>query len=69
MPNNLKGNYFYERDGYVSMEGSHYTRARTTNNIKWKAIPGIGKDGDGVTTFPVRAREQTINSNSPHLEL
>ena len=37
-------------------------------NIHWKVIPNIGKDGDGITTFPVTASTQTINKNTPHLE-
>ncbi len=37
-------------------------------NIHWKVIPNIGKDGDGITTFPVTAPIQTINKNTPRLE-
>ncbi len=65
---NIKGNFFYELDGYVSIEPAHYTKEIDANNIKWKVIPGIGKDGDGITTFPVTSNEQTIGNNSPHLE-
>lgn len=61
-------NIFYEQNGYASIEASHYTNKINSNNIKWKVIPGIGKDGDGITTFPVTANEQTISKNSPHLE-
>lgn len=67
-PKTSKGNYFYEKDGYVSIEASHYTNAISSNNIKWKVIPGIGRNGDGITTFPVTAKVQTISSNSAHLE-
>ena len=64
----LKNKMHYELNGYVSIEAAHYSKAITKNNINWKIIPGIGRDGDGITTFPVTAQEQTINSNSPNLE-
>lgn len=59
---------FYEADGFVSIEAAHYTKKTESSNIKWKIIPDIGKDGDGITTFPVTVAEQTINENCPHLE-
>jgi hypothetical protein len=31
-------------------------------------IPGIGRDGDGITTFPVTAARQNIDINTPHLD-
>ncbi len=68
VPYNAKGNAFYEEGGYVSIEAAHFTRKINANGIEWKIIPGIGRDGDGITTFPVTAKEQTISKNSPHLE-
>jgi hypothetical protein len=65
---NIKQNSFYEMDGFSSIFASHYNKAINSNNIKWKIIPDIGRDGDGITTFPVTAAEQTISANSPHLE-
>ncbi len=62
------GNIFYELDGCVSIEAAHYSNKRDAANIKWKLIPNIGKDGDGITTFPVTASTQRINANTPHLE-
>jgi len=67
-PKNKKENIFYEFDAHVSIEAGHYTKKVNTNNIKWKVIPDIGRDGDGITTFPVTSKEQTISSSSPHLE-
>ncbi|HET9823828.1 MAG TPA: hypothetical protein VFP87_00765, partial [Chitinophagaceae bacterium] len=64
----LVGNVFYELNGCTSADASHYTRKIESHNIKWKIIPDIGKDGDGITAFPVTATEQTINKNCPHLE-
>lgn len=63
-----KINLFNEINGYVSIEAAHFTTKIDSKNIKWKVIPGIGKDGDGITTFPVTANEQTIGNTSPHLE-
>jgi len=67
-PKNLNKNISYEFWGYVSVEAAHYTTKIDAKNIKWKVIPDIGKDGDGITTFPVTANEQTVSNNSPHLE-
>ncbi len=68
IPKNGNENSFYELNGYVSIEAAHYTKKFDANNIKWKVIPGIGRDGDGITTFPVTAAEQAIRVNPPHLE-
>ena len=68
IPKNNKGNFFYEINGYVSIGAADYTKATAAGNNKWKIIPGIGRDGDGVTTFPVTAPDQTPGVNSPHLE-
>ena len=68
IPANIKRNIFFELDGYVSIEASHFTTKKDAANIKWKTIPNIGKDGDGITTFPVTASKQKINANTPQLE-
>ncbi|HEY5369053.1 MAG TPA: glycosyl hydrolase 115 family protein [Hanamia sp.] len=68
IPKNAKGNIFYEKNGYVSIEATNYSKAVNTKNIKWKIIPGIGNDGDGITTFPVTAKEKSFTSGSPYLQ-
>jgi hypothetical protein len=68
IPRNSKGNIFYEKNGYVSIEAANYSKAINTKNIQWKVIPGIGKDGDGITTFPVTANEKTFSKNNPSLQ-
>jgi len=68
IPKNNKGNFFYEINGYVSIGAADYTKATSAGTNKWKIIPGIGREGDGVTTFPVTAPDQTPGVNSPHLE-
>lgn len=61
-------NSFYEADGYVSIQAAHFTRQVGASNIKWKVIPGIGRDGDGITTFPVTAAMPSPGPGSPRLE-
>ncbi|HSN09513.1 MAG TPA: hypothetical protein VLS85_10755, partial [Hanamia sp.] len=68
IPSNSKGNIFYEENGYASIEASHYTKRINTNDIEWKVIPNIGRDGDGITTFPVTANKKTFAISNPHLE-
>jgi hypothetical protein len=68
IPKSLKGNIFYEKNGYVSIEASHYTKAISSNNIRWNIIPGIGRDGDGITTFPVTSKEQTVTNGNTYLQ-
>ncbi len=63
-----KGNLFYEKDGVVSIEAQHFTKAINNNNITWKVIPGLGKTGSAITTFPVTAARQTPGPLSPCLQ-
>lgn len=59
---------FKEKDGYVSIEASHFAKAVGNNVVRWKAIPDIGRTGDGVTSFPVTKSILAVQKNSPHLE-
>jgi hypothetical protein len=59
---------FYEKNGYVSIEPEHYTKAVNSNGIDWKVIPDIGRTASGITPFPVTAQRQDPGNNSPHLE-
>jgi hypothetical protein len=63
-----KENLFYELNGLISIEAAHYTKKTDRGSIKWNVIPDIGRDGDGITTFPVTAADQNISKNSAHLE-
>jgi hypothetical protein len=63
----ITGTGFVEKNGYVSIGASHYTKAINSSSIKWKVIPAVGKLGDGITSFPVTASSQ-LNNTSPHLE-
>ena len=63
----VQGSRFIEKDGYVSIDAAHYTRAVHSASIRWKIISGIGRDGDGITTFPVTVSSR-LNTSGPHLE-
>ncbi|MXN93200.1 glycosyhydrolase [Flavobacterium sp. Sd200] len=60
--------FFYEKNGYVSIQAEHFTKAINTNGVEWKVLPDIGRTGSGVTPFPVTAAKQEPGGNSPHLE-
>src|SRR5690606_7686143 len=53
---------------YVSILAAHYAKAVSTPAIRWKAIPDIGREGSGMTTFPVTAAVTGISPQTPHLE-
>jgi hypothetical protein len=68
IPKGSKGNIFFEKNGYVSLEAEHFTRSITGNGIRWVVIPDIGRTASGLTTFPVTANKQVVTKNSPHTE-
>lgn len=68
IPKNSTGNIFYEKNGYVSIEADHYTKAIDGKNIKWQVLPDHGRTGSAITTMPVTAVTQTPGGNAPHLE-
>ncbi len=68
IPKTAKGNSFTQVDGYVSVEAEHYTKAVTSQQIKWQVIPNLGRTLSAVEAFPVTAKSQTISTGSPHLE-
>jgi hypothetical protein len=67
VPANAEPNSFFELSGYISLDAAHATRKASTKDIVWKVIPGIGSDGDGITTFPVTATLPS-NDQGPRLE-
>lgn len=68
VPRNVKGNIFYQKDGYASIEADHFTRSINGNGVQWQVLPDLGRTGSSVTTMPVTAAEQMLSANSPHLE-
>ena len=59
---------FFEKNGYVSIESEHFTKASSSNSIDWHIIPDIGKNSSGITTFPVTSVSQKPENDNPHLE-
>lgn len=55
IPPSAKGNVFYQWDNYVSIQAENWSRNINNGKIKLKTISGIGKDGSGITVFPVTA--------------
>ncbi|MEO6733403.1 MAG: glycosyl hydrolase 115 family protein [Ferruginibacter sp.] len=68
VPANLRGNIFYEKDGYVSIEANHFTKAVNNNGITWKVLPDHGRTGAAVIAYPVTADAQQPGANAPHLQ-
>ena len=58
---------YSQKKGYISREAANWSRAVDNEKLKWKVIPGIGKTGSGVTTFPV-TMQTILTKGSPHLE-
>ncbi|GAA0550459.1 glycosyl hydrolase 115 family protein [Chitinophaga japonensis] len=56
------------KPGYVSLLATQYAKAVSTPAIQWKAIPDIGREGGGMTSFPVTAAVDAIGPQTPHLE-
>jgi hypothetical protein len=67
VPPNTRGNVFFELNGYVSMDAAHYSDILNSKTVQWKVIRDIGRDGDGITSFPVTAETQTIGRATPCL--
>jgi hypothetical protein len=68
VPKGVKGSAFYEKNGYVSVEAAHFSKAIAVNGLDWRIIPGIGRTASGVSIFPVNALSQTLSTKSPQLQ-
>jgi hypothetical protein len=68
IPENRTGNIYYEKDGVVSIKAANWTKAINSKNTKWKVIPDIGRDGAGVTIFPVTTSGEKPAANNSRLE-
>lgn len=54
---------------YISIEAAHSAKTINTGGINWKIIPGIGRTGSGITTFPVTAKMQQPNGTRLEYEI
>lgn len=68
VPKSTKGAAFYERDGYVSIEAEHYTKAVGVPLVNWQITANLGRTLSAITPFPVTAPAQTPGGNSPRLK-
>jgi Glycosyl hydrolase family 115/Gylcosyl hydrolase family 115 C-terminal domain len=59
---------FYEQDGILSIDAEHYSRAISTSTIVWKPVPGLGRTGSAISSFPVTAPAQKPGNTSPCLQ-
>jgi hypothetical protein len=59
---------YVEANGYVSIDGDHFSRAVNGSGFQWKVLPEIGRDSDGVTALPANGASVTPGGNSPRLE-
>ena len=51
----------------VSIEAEHFTRKIDRPNSSWQAIPGLGRTGDSIASFPTTAPALDAN-NAPVVE-
>jgi PAS domain-containing protein len=66
-PAELAGRYV-ESDGHLAMEAPRYNRARESQGIGWKALPGHGQALGGMMIEPVTAAPIEPGGDSPRLE-
>lgn len=59
---------FVEAQGFVSVEAEHFDRKFDSETVTWQVLPGLGRTGAGVTTFPPTTARLPLNPNNPHLE-
>lgn len=59
---------FAERDGYISIEAAHYSRAFAQDSLSWKILPDHGRTASALTTFPVTAPPALPGNSSPYVE-
>jgi hypothetical protein len=52
-PGDLRG--FIETNGVVSIEAEHFTRKIDRPGSSWQTIPGLGRTGDSIASFPTTA--------------
>jgi len=64
----FKKNILFEKNGYVSIDASHFTRTISAGANSIKVLPDLGRTGSAVTVFPVTMPAQTLVYNSPKLE-
>ncbi len=59
---------FFENNGMASADANHFARKFESAGVKWQVLPGHGRTGDAVTTFPVTHGDFSKEKESPWLE-
>jgi hypothetical protein len=68
IPATARGYAFYEVDGYVSIDATHFSRSIGSSKVTWKILPDLGRTGSSISPFPVTAANQKPGGGAPHLE-
>nr|MCU0389203.1 glycosyl hydrolase 115 family protein [Chitinophagaceae bacterium] len=53
IPAGITNPAFYELNGMASIYADHFSRKRELSGIEWRLLPGHGRTGNAMTTFPV----------------
>ncbi|TDH27337.1 glycosyhydrolase [Segetibacter sp. 3557_3] len=61
------GKVFSEKDGYISIEAPHYSKAVGSRGIQWQVIPNLGRTSSAITPFPVTADKVNPAAGTPAL--
>lgn len=67
IPKKVKGNVFFEKDQYVSIEANNTTHVVNGKETTWQVLPNHGRTGSAITTFPVTANAQQLSPSSPYV--
>lgn len=59
---------FVESNGYVSMEGEHYSDNVAVGNAAWQRIPDYGRTLSSMAIFPTTTPTAVPGENAPYLE-
>ncbi len=58
---------FAEKNGYISIEAPHYSKAVSSRGVQWQVIPNLGRTLSAVTPFPVTAGAVNPAAGTPAL--
>lgn len=63
-----KNPIFQAENGYVSILANHFTSAKQGIHNQWETIYNIGRESDGMETFPVNVRNESDFATMPQLK-
>lgn len=62
------GSGFVEDGGVVAIEAHHFDKSRAGNDVRWAAIPGMGRTGSAVTSLPGTAEPSRADATGIWIE-